>query len=246
MKLTKPAQGKCGRRLCSLSAVLGGPLGHEPNAAGPMTYWLKRVTVRYFSTRETIRSMPVVLFMPLSDAERTLVFGKLDAALALIATHLPGRFAGLIADVQEILVCGRPDMIGQYHPEHKVCELYVDWVRREDVSPELVAATIVHEAEHARLWRLGYGYAPERQQRIERICHRAERIFGRRLRDGAAVIAQAQAGMNLGGTFYHGQQRRVRERAALEKLAKASTFVRPLVWFYDAREWLRRRRAAQQ
>jgi hypothetical protein len=119
-------------------------------------------------------------------------------------------------------------------------------VLREDAPPEAVASTIVHEAEHARLSRLGYGYTPDLQPRIERICHRAERTFGRLLPDGAAVIAQAEQGMKLEAVVYHREPRLARERAALEELAARNLLTRPLVWFYDARACLRRRRRAAQ
>jgi hypothetical protein len=137
-------------------------------------------------------------------------------------------------------------MVGQYHPGDRVCELYVGWVQHQDVPPEAVASAIIHEAEHARLLRLGFKYTPELQLRIERMCHRAERIFGKRLPDGAAVITQAEEGMKVDDAFYDREQRLTRERAALEELAATTVLIKPVVWFYDARAWLRRRRAAQQ
>jgi hypothetical protein len=214
-----------------------------------VTSWLQRVIDR-FSTRERLNGMDVAVFMPVSAAERSLIFGKLGAALALVETHAPRRFATLRHDLRQLLACGRPDAAAQYDPERQLCELYVDWVKREDVSPEIVASAIVHEAEHARLWRLGFRYAPELHARIERLCHRAERVFGKRLPNGAAVVAQAEAGMLLDAHFYGRDQRAIRERLAIQQLADGSPLVRPLLWVYDLRAWLRERRdsrsAAQQ
>jgi hypothetical protein len=194
--------------------------------------------------------MDVALFMPVSLAERSLIFGKLGEALTLVATHAPRRFATLQRDVRQLLVCGRPDAAARYDPERQLCELYVDWVKREDVSPEVVASAIVHESEHARLWRLGFRYTPDLQARIERICHRAERVFGKRLPNGAAVVAQAESGMQWDAHFYGREQRAFRERSAIQQLADGTPLVRPLLWVYDFRAWLRRRRdlrmAAQQ
>jgi hypothetical protein len=214
-----------------------------------VTWWLQRVIDR-FSTRETLNGMDVALFMPISAAERSLIFGKVRAALALVETHAPRRFATLRRDMRQLLVCGRPDAAAQYDAERQLCELSVHWVTRDDVSPELVASAIVHEAEHARLWRLGLRYTPEQHARIERLCHRAERVFGKRLPNGAGVVAQAEAGMLLDAHFYGRDQRAVRERMAIQQLADASPLVRPLLWVYDLRAWLRGRRrsrsAAQQ
>ena len=207
-------------------------------------------TIDWFSARSTLHGIEVALFMPVSDAERSLIFGKVETALGLVATHAPLRFATIRRDLRQLLVCGRPDAAAQYDPERQLCELYVGWVKRDDVSPETVASTIVHEAEHARLWRLGFRYTPDVQDRIERICHRAERVFGKRLPEGAVVVAQAEAGMQWDAHFYSHEQRAVRKRIALEHLAEGSPMVRPLVWIYDLRTWLQRRRdlrrAAQQ
>jgi hypothetical protein len=200
--------------------------------------WMQRAADR-LSTHETLHGIDVALFLATSQEERSLILAKVGSALDLVATHAPHRFAALRRDLRQILVCGPADAAARYDPDRRLCELYVDWVNREDISAEMVAAAIVHEAEHARLWRIGFRYVPELQERIERICHRAERIFGKRLPTGAQVVAQAEAGMQLDAHFYSREERTARKRRAIRQLAQGSFLVWPLLWFYDLRTWLR-------
>jgi hypothetical protein len=191
------------------------------------------------------------VFLPINDGELNLVVGKVTAALELIRLHAPVRYQRLRRDLRGVLVLGKPDALAEYHSDLRLCELYVHHVTKPTVGPGLIAASIVHEAEHARLLRLGFGYAPAVQHRIERICHRAERVFGRRLPEAHEVIEQASAGMAVGAGFYHHRARLRRGRSGLKQLASDHAVVRPVLCLYNlwTKTQLRRkrsRRAAQQ
>lgn len=62
-------------------------------------------------------------------------------------------------------------------------------------SPERIAAALVHEATHARLWQGGFRYRPADRERIERVCTTAELRFARQLRDPARMVAAIEAAL---------------------------------------------------
>ena len=71
-----------------------------------------------------------------------------------------------------------------------MCELQENFVRAEDTSISRIASAIIHEAAHARLMRLGFGYEEPKRLRIEHICFDAERAFVRRLPDGEELTKE--------------------------------------------------------
>jgi hypothetical protein len=198
------------------------------------------------SEKTTVDCFQVGVFLPINDGERALLFGKVGEALATIRTHAPVRYGQLARDVPIISVLGRPKTAAQYVAALHMCDLYVGWVRQSEVSAALVAAAIVHEGQHARLNRLGFPYATSHEQtRIERICHRAERVFARRLPDNDNLVAQATTGMQAPERFYRRSQRLRRTRLALDELAAENPIVGPLAAWYKARV-LKRLRGERQ
>ncbi|GMR07395.1 MAG: hypothetical protein BMS9Abin26_0398 [Gammaproteobacteria bacterium] len=55
----------------------------------------------------------------------------------------------------------------------------------------MLASTIVHEAQHARLFRLGIGYEVEIMARVEQVCYTAQKILGLRIPNGDEVVEYA-------------------------------------------------------
>jgi len=203
--------------------------------------WLDRV-MNCLSVKTTLRGVEVALFMPTSESERIRVFQKVEEALGTIEAYAPVRFAALRADLRQILVRGRPDCVASFDPERQLCDIYVGWLTRDDVTPEAIASTIVHEATHARLWRLGFRYAAGVQARIEQICYRAERVFGKRLPTGSVLVSEAQANMERLPQLCVPEAALERERAAVQDLASRNAMVVPILWLYHCRIWLRKRR----
>ncbi len=148
-----------------------------------------------WSPNRTIRGIPTGVLRLSSQEERGTIFGKVEAALDLISEHAPVRSAQVRRDLDCIFVFGDASTAARYLAPLKMCELYFGYVLSSDTSVAELASTIVHEAQHARLARLGLQREVARIPRIERLCFRAERAFGRRLPDGTAVIEQANRGM---------------------------------------------------
>jgi hypothetical protein len=74
-----------------------------------------------------------------------------------------------------------------------MCELNQHFVCDENTSIAQIASTIVHEAAHARLMRLGFGYEEPKRLRIEHICFDAQRAFVRRLPDSDGLLEEIAA-----------------------------------------------------
>ena len=151
----------------------------------------------WMSPKRVVDGIPVAVLLVSSDEEREAAFFKIDAAMRLIATYAPIRRQQVLRDVRRILVCGEPTARGAFLSGSRTCDLFFDWLLSAETTPQEVAATIVHEAQHGRLLRLGFGYGPDKRHRVERICYRATRAFARRIPAGDGLIERAEAGMSL-------------------------------------------------
>ena len=67
-------------------------------------------------------------------------------------------------------------VIAAYAPTWRMCLIDPAFARREDVSAEMLAAAIVHEATHARLLHL-HGRCAQPPERIEQMCIRRDKAF---------------------------------------------------------------------
>jgi hypothetical protein len=125
-----------------------------------------------------------------SNAEQ--VVRRVEEALRLVKTYDQRRYKRLISDLDRVWVRLVIGGLGKYTHSLRACELDERFVLAETSSPELIAATIVHEATHARLWRRGIGYDENVRGRVEAICIRRELAFARTLPSGEHVYEQAQ------------------------------------------------------
>ena len=71
-----------------------------------------------------------------------------------------------------------------------MCVIDERFVVDEGTTPEMIASVIVHEATHARLFRMGIGYEEGRRARVEQVCLRRELAFAAKLPDRAKVGLQ--------------------------------------------------------
>ena len=134
------------------------------------------------------------------DVSTERVFRRAEAILTLIERTQPWRHAQLSRDLAGITVQRFPCRAA-YLRESRTCLLELTFMANESFSDAQVAASLVHEATHARLDRLVERYgipshdaAPARH---ERLCRRAELAFGLALPDGAPVVARALESLAL-------------------------------------------------
>jgi hypothetical protein len=142
----------------------------------------------------TMRGLPVTLINTRPDIDSEDVFERLDTALGLIEQYQASHFRRLHRDFARIQVRRFPCR-GAYFPETRTCLVELTFVVNRDFTPTQVAATILHEAMHARLDNAGVRYDPAGAAKHERFCRRAEVEFGMIAPDGAPVVERALASL---------------------------------------------------
>jgi hypothetical protein len=133
---------------------------------------------------------------------QTIIFDRVEKALCLIQSYDANRFAQIQRYIKTIFIFGNPTAHGYWHHELQMCELQEDFIRAENTSIAQIASTIVHEATHARLMHLGFGYEEPKRLRIEHICFDAQRAFARRLPDGDELIKEIDEKKSFYGEAY--------------------------------------------
>jgi hypothetical protein len=141
-----------------------------------------------------VRGFPITLSNTRPDIESEDVFSRLDAALGLIERHQPSHFRRMHRDFARIQIRRFPCR-GAYFPETRICLVELTFVVNREFTPTQVAATILHEAMHARLDNAGVRYDPSCAAKHERFCRRAEVEFGMMVPDGAPVVERALASL---------------------------------------------------
>ena len=138
-----------------------------------------------------VRGISVVIDNTRPDINTPDVLARLDRTLALIERYVPHHFPHLKKDFACIIV-QRFACRGAYFHEQRACLVELTFTVNSDFSDAEVAATILHEAMHARLHQLGFPLEMEDRARQERFCRRAEIEFGRLVPDGQRVVERAE------------------------------------------------------
>lgn len=205
----------------------------ERRAMGAM---FQKLALRFSEKRE-IKGLPVAVFRLCTREERAEAFEKVEAALALIEGFAPLKLDAMRQDLRSVLVAGDASAWGYYVRKLKMIELFAHYVLDEETTPESIASTLIHEAQHARLWRLGFRYDEPIRGRIERLCFQAERSFARRIPDGAAQFERAEAWMAADPELHFSND--ARSNANLKVLEELGT----PAWLVRFMDWVHRRRS---
>ena len=149
----------------------------------------------WLAESRTVRGLPVTVYNTRPDIETEHVFARLDAALGLIQQYQPWHFRRLPRDFARLVVRRFPCR-GAYFPESRTCLIELTFTVNTDFTPAQVAATILHEAMHARLDNAGVRYDPAAAAKHERFCRRAEVEFGQLVPGGEAIVERAVASLD--------------------------------------------------
>lgn len=149
------------------------------------------------SGQPRVHGMPVRLLNTRSDIRNAQVLERLGAALDLIAAYAPRRYRRLRTDFSGFVV-QRFACRGAFFPESRECLVELTFTVNPRHSVAEIAASIVHEATHARVARMCRVKPPDWHAREERLCRRAELEFGLALPDGAVVVERARQSLALG------------------------------------------------
>ena len=144
------------------------------------------------TTSTTIRGIAVIVQNTRPDVATEDVLRRLDESLGLIERYAAHHFRRLRSDFARIVV-QRYACRGAYLPVERTCLVELTFTVNRDFSASQVAATILHEAMHARLHRMGFLLEMADRARQERFCRRAEIEFGLAVPDGAPVVERAMA-----------------------------------------------------
>jgi hypothetical protein len=143
-----------------------------------------------------VHGLPVRIVNTRSDIRTEQVIERLTAALDLIAAYAPRRYRRLRQDFSGLLV-QRFACRGAFFPDSRECLVELTFtVNPRHALPE-IAASILHEATHARVARMCRTRAPDQAAREERLCRRAELEFGLAVPDGAVVVQRARDSLAL-------------------------------------------------
>jgi len=125
------------------------------------------------------------------DIETRDIIARLEASLGLIQEYVPHHFRHLQRDFNHIIV-KRFACRGAYFYRERACLVELTFSVNKEFSDAEVAATILHEAMHARLHALGFPLEMEDRARQERFCRRAEIEFGELVPNGQKIVERAQ------------------------------------------------------
>lgn len=138
-----------------------------------------------------VRGIPVIVQNTRPDIDTGDAVARLERALGLIESHVPHHFRHLKRDFAYIVV-QRFACRGAYFHEQRACLVELTFTVNPDFSDAEIAATILHEAMHARLHELGFPLEMEDRARQERFCRRAEIEFGELVPGGEGVVERAR------------------------------------------------------
>jgi hypothetical protein len=121
------------------------------------------------------------------DTER--FFAAVTNALELIQRTDPRRWRHVRNELRRMVLVN-----GGGESYHRGLQAYVvDLPTLRTRSQADLAATIIHEATHGRLYRWGIGYTPELRERIERVCVGEEISFLKRLSGTESLVEKRLA-----------------------------------------------------
>lgn len=155
-----------------------------------MPGWIRAVLPQLATTTTTVRGMPGTVINTRAEIDTADVLRRLGDALGLIERHTPHYFRHLRRDFARLEV-RRYACRGAFFPATRTCLVELTFTVNPAFSLAQVAATILHEAMHARLHALGFPLEMADRARQERFCRRGEIEFGQLVPGGEPVVARA-------------------------------------------------------
>lgn len=204
-------------------------------AHGKLTLVIRLLT--WISRKHSIHGLPV--WAPLvANEERPLIYRRLDDALSLLKANAPGRYERVRQSLKGFLIFGIDSINASYDPTTAVCRLGEKFMLAPDTTPEAVACTVVHEATHGRLFRLGIPYDEPLRYRVEMICIKAALFTAQRLSGAEAQVERCRGQLTIDPNFFSTDSYAERAANNLRAAGLPEWLIRTLVW-------IRRKRAAK-
>jgi hypothetical protein len=147
-------------------------------------------------SHHTLHSLPVTVANTEPGIDTGEVIQRLDQALGLLQRYVPHRYRRMQRDVHQLVVQRFPCR-GAYFPAERAILTELTFLVNPSFNTTQIAASIVHEATHARVAASLRGDVANRRPREERLCRMAELEFGMAVPEGAAVVERARASLAL-------------------------------------------------
>lgn len=147
---------------------------------------------------------------------RAAIEEKFFNALDLLASASPQSLKRLRRHARGILIMPLGTAVGEFYPPLKLCCLDEKHVTKESTQVEEIASTLVHETAHAHLYAIGIGYPTSLHVRIEKLCHRRELWFGKRI-GSDAVCERAKDYLQQPDSFWAPEFQKTRWLDALKQ-----------------------------
>jgi hypothetical protein len=163
-----------------LRGVVAAKPSLKPNLADRIALW--------FSTSRNIDG----LWVGTMEDKPHPGLRRVEDALQLIKFHDPLHYSRVVHYLERIWIRLEHTASACYYHSVRACVLDERYVLQETTTVERIAATIIHEATHARLERRGIQYVEKRRQRIEAVCIRRELNFVAKL-PNAEPLQEARA-----------------------------------------------------
>jgi hypothetical protein len=146
--------------------------------------------------RHHVRGLSVRIVNTRSDTSSEQVLARLTQALDLIAVYAPRRLRRMRHDFAGIVVRRFPCR-GAFFRQERECLVELTFTVNPRHSVAEIAASIVHEATHARIAAMCGPLPEELRAREERLCRNAELELGLALPDGTVVVERARSALGM-------------------------------------------------
>lgn len=158
--------------------------------------WIEHRALASLTHRCIVHGFQAVIVNTRSDVDTQDAIARLDGALALLKQYVPHHYRRLHRDFNDFLI-ERRAYRGAYIAATRTCLVELTFVVNRSFSLAQVAATILHEAMHARLYARGIAAGPDQSHRQERFCRRAEIEFGALVPGGEPIVQRAMESLSL-------------------------------------------------
>ena len=118
-----------------------------------------------------------VHFLFVTSEERAIALQRLTETAELLKVPGARPRGAWGAYIKRLIVWSTNIYLANWYDPLRTCNIDVKFLVNPATSIPEIAATLLHEAQHARLYRLGVRYRPGIWERTEALCLRAEIAF---------------------------------------------------------------------
>jgi hypothetical protein len=193
--------------------------------------WATRFLVWTAPTR-LVSGMPVTVTSRHSRTTEAS-WQKVEEGLELLRTHYPQGFKEVSRHIRRVIVGFLSTSRAAWWGPPRACMLSIEYFSQDSATAADVASSLVHEARHARLERLGFRYTADRRVRLESICTHAEIALAERLPDADSRVGALNAILEQLDSLYSTANLQAGKVHAVGELQAPRWYIRAAQWFWS-------------